>query len=71
MKLVCNRCKVVFERHESARIYGTFCPKCSQSMPPSGKPDFVKDWEDARELLRQEFIEKFKKEIEDEDRRNV
>jgi len=40
-------------------------------MPPSGKPDFVKDWEDARELLRQEFIEKLKKEIEDEDRRNV
>lgn len=72
MEILCDQCGHLFSRdtvingeviEEYKNVYGTTCPKCGFFIRPIRKPQFIQDWEEAREVLRMQALEKIRTKI--------
>lgn len=72
MEILCDQCGHLYSRdtvingeviEEYKNVYGTTCPNCGFSIRPIRKPQFIQDWEEAREVLRMQALERIRTKI--------
>lgn len=61
--MLCSECGKEFDRDRN--VYGTFCPYCHNFIKAEEKPEFIKEYEDKKEKLKKEVLEKLRKNIQE------
>jgi hypothetical protein len=59
MKVECSKCNYVFDHYNN--VYGTVCPKCDSVIPSDIRPKFLIESEKKIGILREEFLNKLRK----------
>ena len=77
MRIICNKCENVIDRNkyidgkiieEYENIYGTYCLNCGELIKPLKKISFNEEKKLEMEILKNEMIEKLKKNIQGENK---
>ena len=63
--MLCSECGEEFDRERN--IYGTFCPYCHSFIKAEEKPEFIKEYENKKDKLKKEILEKIRKKIKEKE----